>query len=95
MFADTFAILNVLGLGLPTDLTLLKEQQFNQVWQGIVSLGLMIMIIAHIYIGSVGMEGALDAMNSGEVDKNWAKEHHGLWVKEMEEDKKSKPEPAE
>ena len=95
MFADTFAILNVLGLGLPTDLTLLQEQQFNQVWHGIVSLGLMIMIIAHIYIGSVGMEGALDAMNSGEVDKNWAKEHHGLWVKEMEEDKKSKPEPAE
>ena len=67
----------------------------DRVWHGIVSLGLMIMIIAHIYIGSVGMEGALDAMNSGEVDKNWAKEHHGLWVKEMEEDKKSKPEPAE
>jgi formate dehydrogenase subunit gamma len=53
------------------------------------------MIIAHIYIGSVGMEGALDAMNSGEVDKNWAKEHHGLWVKEVEEESKSKPEPAE
>ena len=95
MFADTFALLNVLGLGLPTDLTLLQEQQYNQVWHGIVSLGLMIMIIAHIYIGSVGMEGALDAMNSGEVDKNWAKEHHGLWAKEVEEESKSKPEPAE
>jgi len=95
MFADTFALLNVLGLNLPTDLTALQEQQYNQVWHGIVSLGLMIMIIAHIYIGSVGMEGAIDAMNSGEVDRNWAKEHHNLWVKEMDEKKKSNPEPAE
>ena len=95
MFADTFALLNAIGLGLPTDLTALQEQQYNQVWHGIVSLGLMIMIIAHIYIGSVGMEGAIDAMNTGEVDRNWAKEHHNLWVKEMDEKKKSNPEPAE
>ena len=95
MFADTFAMLNVLGLSLPTDLTPLQEQQYNQVWHGVVSLGLMIMIIAHIYIGSVGMEGALDAMNSGEVDKNWAKEHHNLWAKEMDQEKSNKPEPAE
>jgi formate dehydrogenase subunit gamma len=95
MFADTFALLNAIGLGLPTDLTALQEQQYNQVWHGIVSLGLMIMIIAHIYIGSVGMEGAIDAMNTGEVDRNWAKEHHNLWVKEMDEKKKINPEPAE
>ena len=31
------------------------------------------MIVAHIYIGSVGMEGALDAINSGMVYRNWAK----------------------
>jgi formate dehydrogenase subunit gamma len=37
-------------------------------------------MFAHIYIGSVGMEGAFDAMGSGEVDLNWAKEHHSLWV---------------
>jgi formate dehydrogenase subunit gamma len=28
------------------------------------------------------MEGAFDAMGSGEVDENWAKEHHSLWVEE-------------
>lgn len=39
-------------------------------------------MIGHIYIGSVGMEGAFDAMGSGEVDLNWAKQHHGLWVEE-------------
>jgi formate dehydrogenase subunit gamma len=39
-------------------------------------------MLAHIYIGSLGMEGAFDAMGTGEVDLNWAKEHHSLWVEE-------------
>jgi len=95
MFAKTFGLLNHIGFDLPTDLTPLQEQQLNQVWHGIVSLVLITMIIAHIYIGSVGMEGAIDAMYSGQVDSNWAKEHHGLWVKEMQGAKKTKPGPAE
>lgn len=39
-------------------------------------------ILAHIYIGTVGMEGAFEAMGTGEVDLNWAREHHSLWVAE-------------
>ena len=93
MFAETFALLNGIGFNLPTDFTAIQEQQMNQLWHGVVSLGLMTMIVAHIYIGSVGMEGALDAMNSGMVDRNWAKEHHNLWVEE--EDQKANPKPAE
>jgi formate dehydrogenase subunit gamma len=53
------------------------------------------MIIAHIYIGSVGMEGAIDAMHTGEVDLNWAKEHHNLWVEEEQQKAKDSPSPAE
>jgi formate dehydrogenase subunit gamma len=30
------------------------------------------------------MEGAFDAMGTGEVDLNWAKEHHALWVEEQQ-----------
>jgi formate dehydrogenase subunit gamma len=90
MFGDTFALLNGLGFSLPTDFTPLQEQQLNQLWHGFVSLVLIVMIMAHIYIGSVGMEGALDAMNSGHVDRNWAKEHHSLWVEE-EDQKAAKP----
>ncbi len=96
MFSKTFAMLNVVGFDLPTQLTVLQEQQLNQLWHGIVSLVLMTIIVAHIYIGSVGMEGALDAMNSGKVDRNWAKEHHGLWVKEVDADaRRAKAKPAE
>jgi formate dehydrogenase subunit gamma len=40
------------------------------------------LILGHIYIGTLGMEGAFEAMGTGEVDYNWAKEHHDLWLKE-------------
>ena len=39
-------------------------------------------LIAHIYIGTIGMEGAFEAMGTGTVDLNWAKEHHSLWLDE-------------
>lgn len=58
--------------------------QLYQVIHGLVAAGLSAIVIAHIYIGSVGMEGAYDAMGSGEVDLNWAKEHHSLWVDEVQ-----------
>ena len=56
-----------------------------QVWTVIHAVVAMLFIaamLAHIYIGSIGMEGAFDAMGTGEVDLNWAKEHHSLWVEE-------------
>lgn len=83
MFGGTFAVLNVFGLGLPTDLTPIEEMQLSQVWHAVVAVVMIAIIIAHIYIGSMGMEGAFDAMGSGMVDENWAREHHGLWVAEV------------
>lgn len=56
--------------------------QFWNIVHGLVAVLLIAMMIAHIYIGSIGMQGAADAMTSGEVDLNWAKEHHSLWVEE-------------
>ncbi|WP_300470233.1 formate dehydrogenase subunit gamma [Breoghania sp.] len=84
-FSGTFEIVNaVLGTQLPTDLAPIHEQQLAQGWHAIMALGLTCMVLTHIYIGSVGMEGAFDAMGSGEVDLNWAKEHHNLWVEEVQ-----------
>jgi formate dehydrogenase subunit gamma len=62
----------------------MQEMQLAQVWHAIVGLVLTAIIIAHIYIGTIGMEGAFDAMGSGEVDENWAREHHNLWVRQLE-----------
>jgi formate dehydrogenase subunit gamma len=41
------------------------------------------MSIAHIYIGTVGMEGAYAAMRTGYVDDTWAREHHDLWYEDI------------
>ena len=54
----------------------------------------MAIVIAHIYIGSVGMEGAYDAMGSGEVELQWAKEHHSLWVAEVQAKEAEAPKAA-
>ena len=40
---------------------------------------MMAMFLGHIYIGTIGMEGAYGAMRTGYVDETWAKEHHELW----------------
>ena len=90
LFAKTFAALNDLGvpglLGiaeLPTVLAPQEEMQLAQAWHAIVSFVLMAIIIAHIYIGSIGMQGAYDAMGSGEVDEAWAHQHHSIWLDEV------------
>lgn len=92
LFAKTFGFLNttglseLLGLGqLPVALAPQEEMQLAQAWHAILAFVLMAIIIAHIYIGSVGMEGAYDAMGSGEVDEAWAKQHHSIWLQEMQD----------
>ena len=58
------------------------EVQFQSRIHGIVGMLFIAAMLAHIYIGSLGMEGAFEAMGTGEVDENWAKEHHSLWLEE-------------
>ena len=85
MFADTFGIINsIIGTSFPTELTPHEEMQYANIWHSIVAFVMMLAIIAHIYIGSIGMEGAFDAMGNGQVDLEWARQHHDLWVAEVE-----------
>jgi formate dehydrogenase subunit gamma len=83
-FSGTFAVLDVFGAGLPTHLSPLAETQLAQLWHAAVALLFIALILAHIYLGTLGMEGAFDAMASGRVDANWAKEHHALWAEGLE-----------
>ena len=41
-----------------------------------------ILLAGHIYLGTIGMKGALEAMTTGYVDETWAREHHEYWYKE-------------
>ena len=92
-FDETFLVLNRFGADLPTGLTPLQEMQLSSLWDAIVGIVLTAIIIGHIYIGSLGMQGAFAAMGSGQVDLNWAKEHHSLWV-EKEASKGRIPRPT-
>ena len=56
--------------------------QLAHMIHGVLAVLMVAAMLAHIYIGSIGMEGAIDAMSTGQVDYHWAKEHHGLWVEE-------------
>lgn len=69
--------------------------QWSQAIHGAVGLAMVALIIGHIYIGTVGMEGAIDAMWSGRVDRNWAKEHHRIWFERLMRRGEVEPAPSE
>jgi formate dehydrogenase subunit gamma len=60
----------------------LANMETAQIFHALVGVVFVALILAHIYIGTMGMEGAFEAMGEGAVDVNWAKEHHSLWVQE-------------
>ena len=43
----------------------------------------MLAALGHIYMGTLGMAGAYDAMSKGYVDETWAKEHHLYWYNDI------------
>jgi formate dehydrogenase subunit gamma len=63
--------------------------QLAEIVHSVVAMFYIAAILGHIYIGSLGMEGAFEAMGEGTVDVNWAKEHHSLWLKEEMSNAKS------
>ena len=63
------------------DVNGMQLAQYVHATIGVIFIAVM---IAHIYIGSLGMEGAYDAMGSGEVDLGWARTHHSAWVEKQQ-----------
>ena len=53
----------------------------------VASLLAIAMACFHIYLGTIGMKGALDAMRTGYVDETWAKEHHEYWYNDVKSGK--------
>ena len=59
----------------PFYLTDIAGMQIAQMVHGVSAVLFVAVMLAHIYIGTIGMEGAFEAMGEGTVDLNWAKEH--------------------
>jgi formate dehydrogenase subunit gamma len=75
--------------GLSLDFTNFFQQgrewlQGAHVVHTIASIGVIAFFIVHLYLATVGVEGALESMVNGHVDANWAKQHHDLWYQELQ-----------
>lgn len=57
----------------------------SHVAHGIGAVVMITAVLGHIYIGSIGMEGAIDNMKTGYCDLNWAREHHSNWAERCEQ----------
>ena len=73
-------------------LALMFPNVFDSRWvmqvANIVHLVAAILVVAlslgHIYMGTAGVEDAYQSMITGEVDELWARQHHELWLQELE-----------
>jgi len=66
----------------PFYVTNISGMQVAQMVHGVAGVLFVAVMLAHIYIGTIGMEGAFEGMWDGTVDVNWAKEHHSLWLEQ-------------
>jgi formate dehydrogenase subunit gamma len=70
--------------------TTIDNMQTAEMIHGVAAACFIAFMLGHIYIGTIGMEGAFESMGEGTVDVNWAKEHHSLWLaREMARESKS------
>ena len=70
--------------------------QSVSIWHGLIAVIMIAVILAHIYIGTLGMQGAFWSMGNGKVDANWARQHHSIWAaRVLPKDAGHKPTPAE
>src|SRR3954464_3115439 len=60
----------------------IQGMQLAQTVHAIIAVLFVAAMLGHIYIGTIGMEGAFEAMGEGTVDVNWAREHHALWLEQ-------------
>jgi len=60
------------------------QMQVAHMVHGAATAVMMAMFLGHIYMGTIGTRGALQAMTTGYVDEAWAREHHELWLEDIQ-----------
>ncbi len=59
------------------------QMQVAHIVHAVASVLMLALFFGHIYMGTWGIPGALQAMKTGYVDESWAKEHHELWLDDI------------
>ena len=85
-WGGVFALgLTVVGSGLVLDKLIpgvaytRGSMQIAHIIHAVAAVLMMTLFLGHIYLGTIGMKGAFNAMRTGVVDDAWAKEHHEHW----------------
>ncbi len=60
-----------------------SQMQIAHLVHACASVLMMTLFLVHIYMGTVGLNGAFQAMRTGYVDEAWAKDHHELWYDDI------------
>jgi formate dehydrogenase subunit gamma len=60
-----------------------SQMQIANIVHGVSSFLMMAMFVGHIYMGTIGVKGSLQAMRTGYIDEAWAKEHHEYWYDDI------------
>jgi formate dehydrogenase subunit gamma len=64
-----------------------STMQIAHMVHAVSNILMLVMFIGHIYLGTVGTEGAYQGMKTGYVDETWAREHHALWLDDIQSGK--------
>jgi formate dehydrogenase subunit gamma len=60
-----------------------STMQIAHMVHAVATMLMMALFLGHIYLGTIGMQGAFQAMKTGYVDETWAKEHHAYWYEDV------------
>ena len=60
-----------------------STMQIAHMVHSVSNILMIVMFMGHIYLGTIGTEGAYQGMKTGYVDETWAKEHHELWYDDV------------
>jgi formate dehydrogenase subunit gamma len=61
-------------------------QQANVI-HAVSAMIMILFALGHIYVGTIGVEGAYGNMRDGVTDETWAREHHELWYNDVKSGK--------
>lgn len=62
-----------------------ETMEFYHIVHTIAAVIVVVSSFGHIYMGTAGVEGAFEVMQTGYCDANWAKEHHDIWYEHVKE----------
>ena len=90
-FLGGIVAISGLALNFPNFGQIRTDMQIANLVHAIGAILLLVLSFGHIYMGTLGVEGAYQSMKTGYVDETWAREHHLFWHDDIKTGKSGHP----